>query len=1430
MPAPSLESALVRILRAEGELRRPVGAGFLVSPQHIVTCAHVVNCALGRGQNSTDRPDTPIFVDFPLLNTRTLVQADVLHWHPVKANASVGDISDIAVLELQPDIPLPIDLQPAPILALESYSSSREVKMCGFPFGVTHGTYAKGSPQGLNEKGWVEIHHLGNEIVEQGFSGTAAWATEDNAVCGMIVGILKRKHSVVAYMIPAAVLFKAFPDMPIPVNPYRGLEVFREQDARFYFGRDEAVARLRKTVEKQPFTAVIGASGSGKSSLVFAGLVPSLQQSDDWLIADCRPKKDPFLELAASLFPFLYDAESDELERIRKTKQSAAALLSGELNLSDLIRRIAEKNDRRRFLLIIDQFEELYSPNADKDLVRSFISQVLEAAQIGFFSAVITLRADFMSTAASCGVFAEALNSSQPVFISAVENNELRQMVEQPAALQYVAFEHGLAELIVSELDNEPGNLPLLEFCLTQLWEKQQCRQITHAAYQDIGGVQHAVAVHADEMYGLFNAKDKERVRHIFLKLVRPGQGTEDTRQAATFEEFKPEYHGVIKKLADWRLLVTGQDAESRERTVEVVHEALIRHWTTLREWVDQEREFLLWRENLKMRWRQWCESSQDEGALLRGVPLDQALTWQKIHQEYLSDELVHFINESEQLREREEKSAEEARQEKERLFQETRLNLAKAFEEKAITALKTAKEEGTEAYKKAILFASTSMDTGLEQNKCSLKPHSIGMLFDVEVFHVASAELWVSPKHESEVKSISYSSDGKLLASVSHKSLQLWDVETGRKKIVLQDGGGRSVSFSPDSKMLAVASGNTVHLWNMESGERITNNLIQQIYHQPATINEVSFSPDGKLIACTNDRTIQVRDSLTRKELTTLYYGDYQKYSLSFSPDSSKIAFDDDRKIKIYDIKKDEITHTLYGDEGQIHTLSFSPDGKRLASAGQGAYEAPGNVLRIWDIETSKTLNILSGHKTTINTVAFSSDGERIVSGSDDRTVRIWHCNTGDVINILQGHKSSIKSVSFSPDGKYVASASGDGTIRIWDTKTNQAVKMMKGYFIPRSHSDSVRRVAFSPDGRLIASAGDDKTHIWNVNTGKPFTILEGDFPSCHCITFSPDGKRLASASAYDDIKIPIWDCATGKQLNVLKGHSNYIDSLSFHPDGKRLASVSSDDGTVRIWDIINHSPFPLKLLKYNDRVLANCCLLFSPDGKWLALTSGGGWIQILDGDTGNELTTLEKYTAVSSGSFSPDGKYFAAAFHDQKIRVFSVDTWEEVNVLEGERYISFGPDSNLLISAYNEISNNYYTSNEWIVRLWNSVAGTELALFRLKGHTSYVENASFSPDCRQLASGAHDKKVLLWDISLYTLFLHNSNPTPLYHTFIEAVKFLWKLDVQGLEIVETKRRTPADLKKYGALLAPPPPGQSKFDQVLEWAEKQQENAKQTP
>ncbi len=323
--AADLQKGLVRILADGGPAARVVGAGFLVSSRHILTCAHVVADALGIPEGAPAAPPAPIWLDWPLVAGSAPMTAQVACWHPVKAEAKRGELEDIAVLELAGEQSLPEVAQPVPVMVVEDHAFfDRPVRMYGFA--VDRGDWVNAQLQGLVATGWVQLDHESSGLcVARGFSGTAVWDKRENAAVGMIVSIEIREDVRSAYMIPAASLIRAWPALDEHSrlsNPYRGLEAFREQDARYFMGRDQDIKDVLMLLQQRPFVAVVGASGSGKSSLLFAGVVPQLRQQENWLIADFRPRGDPFRELATALTLLLYPT-LDELERLEKRKRLA---------------------------------------------------------------------------------------------------------------------------------------------------------------------------------------------------------------------------------------------------------------------------------------------------------------------------------------------------------------------------------------------------------------------------------------------------------------------------------------------------------------------------------------------------------------------------------------------------------------------------------------------------------------------------------------------------------------------------------------------------------------------------------------------------------------------------------------------------------------------------------------------------------------------------------------------------------------------------------------------------------------------------------------------------------------------------------------------------------------------------------------------------
>ncbi|WLE97026.1 MAG: trypsin-like peptidase domain-containing protein [Candidatus Electrothrix communis] len=1442
MLSPSLESSLVRILTDNSQ--DPEGAGFLVTPKHVLTCAHVVNTALGRNLNVADQPSpaSEVFLDFPLLNNQSLLRAKILHWFPVAddpatdATGTTGTLEDIAVLELLPETPLPAEARPAPLVALDSSPSfaDHRLRMCGFPGSVDQGTYIDGMLKGRTGAGSWEIHPLDKtRPIEQGFSGTAVWAVKENAVCGMISSRLKRTPDqengpvITGYMLPASALIRAFPELDQhsrPANPYRGLEAFREKDANLYFGRDKTIKRLRQVVADRPFAAVIGASGSGKSSVVFAGLLPALRKSGDWLVAHCRPKKQPLYELSACLIPLLYD---DPILRSEKTDELKEKLHAGSIGLVGIIRQIKkrrEQHENLHLLLVIDQFEELFTLNTDQELIRQYIGILLECLRTEQFTVLLTMRADFFAAAVSSPALAEALDNSAPIILPQIDEQGLREVVEQPAKVLSVYFEPGLIDLIVNDVGKEPGSLPLLEFCLTQLWERQEFRRISHKAYKAIGGVQQALANHADAVYAEFDEQEQEQLRHIFLKLVRPGQGTEDTRQVASLDQIRAEDRALVTHLADKRLIVTGRDEERGEETVEVVHEALIRRWQILRQWVDEEREFLVWQEKLRVLLGQWLESGKDEGALLRGLPLDEALRWRETHVLNLADGEREFIAASKKLREydrQKQKATQQARERQRRHLavgfvvaimlamltgwqwrmarQQTlaaNYNLVKVFEEKALSALKIAEN------KDAMLFASAALEQKVETNKIALKASSTGVLFVPQVLNDALTELAVLRGHENIVLSVAFSPDGKTIVSASRdNTLRLWEVATGKEFTVLKGHGDSvvSVAFSPDGKTIVSASADkTVRIWEVKTGRQLTSLLGHEDY-----VTSAAFSPDGKIIVSASwDKTVRFWEAKTGKQSASLLKHEDTVLSAAFSPDGKTIvSASADKTVRIWEAKTGKERAVFKGHESAVNSVSFSPDGKTIVSASRD------NTLRLWEVATGKELTVLKGHERAVISVAFSPDGKKIVSSSFDKTVRIWEAKTGKQLALLPGHEDNVNSVAFSPNGKTIVSALWNKTVRIRDITTGKERAVFKG------HENSVISVSFSPDGKTIVSASLDNTlRLWEVATGKELTVLKGHEDLVINAAFSPDGKTIVSASR--DNTLRLWEAATGKELAVFKGHEDPVISVAFSPDGKLIASASADK-TMRIWDW--ESGKEVAVLRGHASSWGNS-MAFSPDGKTIASASWDKAVRIWEVATGKELAILKGHeNYVFSVAFSPDGKLIASASADKTMRIWDWESGKEVAVLRGHasswgNSMAFSPDGKAIASA----------SRDNVVRIWEVATGKELAI--LKGHENYVFSVAFSPDGKTIVSASSDNTLRLWEVYLFPLFLHNSKPTPLYHTFIKALKFLWQLDVQGLDIVETNRRTPADLKKYGTLLAPPPPGQSKFDQVLEWAEKQQE------
>jgi WD40 repeat protein/serine/threonine protein kinase len=1128
------------------------------------------------------------------------------------------------------------------------------------------------------------------------------------------------------------------PSDPIPPCPYRGLFPFQAVDAPFFFGRESFTARLLEAVHNQPLVAVLGPSGSGKSSVVQAGLIPRLQREAttemdmlNWHITTMRPGSHPFRALAAALLPQLQPGLSDA-ERLVETNKLVNDLRHSKLGLPQLVAQLLRhqpaNQTNNRVLLVIDQFEELYTLCTSQQTRHHFLDELLAGVESARgnnpgltataklpLSIVLTMRADFLAQALTHREFADALQLAD-VKLGPMTRQELERAIENPAARQGVLFEKGLAARILDDVGEDAGRLPLLEFALTLLWERQVGGLLTHEAYEASGRVEGALAHYADDVYAMLSPGEQQQARSLFVQLVRPGEGTEDTRRITTRTELGESNWALAQRMATSRLVVTSRGAAGDE-TAEVVHEALIRGWEQLRRWMKADRTFRAWQERLRQALQQWESSNRDESALLRGVLLAEAESWFTERQADLSEIEQTFIQASMDLRRQKEEAQE--RQRRAVLIRMgaglvvTTLGLLLVLV-LAVVALFTGRQAIRAADEASQARATAEAEAELAETQRQIAEEQRQIAEEQQ--QEADAQRAVAEEQQRAAQARQLVAQTQNLAATQPDLALLLSLEAARTDPGLRLETQRSL------------------LTALETNPRLKTFLRGHL----GEVEDAVFSPDGKILASAGgaDDIIILWDVEKQAPLGPPLTGHSGAvFDLAFSPGGELLASaSEDQSIILWDVATGiPAGPPLTGHTGQVEAVAFNRDGTLLASGGSDAQ------IILWDVANRSQQGQLAEHESNVTSVAFSPTSNILASGSRDSTVILWDvASRQPLATPLTGHTDWVNSVTFSPTGRTLASGGRDGNIILWDL-TSQPYQR---YGRPLSdHTNTVLSLDFSPNGQTLVSGSYDKTIIlWDVATLRPLGPPLTGHADRVVVDFSPDGQTLASASG--DGSIGLWDLSVRQRLATpLAEQPAAVLSVALSPDERQLASAGID-GSIILWNLATGTAVGPPLKSHTDRVWE---VAFSPDGQLLASASGDKSVILWDVETRQPLgSPLTGHTDwVRSVAFSPDGRTLASAGDDQTIRLWDVDSRRPIgSPLAGHidwiRRVEFSPDGQTLASA----------SEDGTIILWDVASGEPLGS-PLIDHTDWVMDLAFSPDGQRLASASRDSTIILWDVS---------------------------------------------------------------------------------
>jgi WD40 repeat protein len=1184
---------------------------------------------------------------------------------------------------------------------------------------------------------------------------------------------------------------KSFP-WPPPGDPkrapYRGLRALEPQDAAIFFGRDAAIVRgldrIRGLVEGgvAKLFVVLGASGSGKSSFLRAGIWPRLGRDDLTFLALPVIRPQTAVITGSTGIASALSVAFERLGVSRPPGRIKETLTAGHDGLGQLLdelsglairRFVGHEADQKHptVVLAVDQAEELFSPEgtAEAAIFLNLLGRALQtpgSAPARRVLVVATIRSDryeLLQGEPHLSAVTQDLFNLPPI-----AHAEFKTVIEGPARRVSdsggrLVIEPALTERLIADAQGADA-LPLLAFTLERLYaDYGGDGRLTPAEYEKLGGVQGSIAeaiaqaLAAPGRVPAIPAGQMEqlaRMRAAFipwLARIDPESGA-PMRRVARVEEIPEGSRAIVQRLVEARLILA--DRRAGADIVEVAHESLLRQWPVLVAWLQADADDLKLVEGIERAAGEWARNGRHEVWLdHRGDRLAAAekVARRDDFRQRLGEDGLAYL------------SACRARDDAERADKEAAL----AREQARLAEIAAAQERTTRLQRRTRWVLSgiaVAVAAGLALGWWQI---NLGQRALAEGQVSLLAELAEGAKargnFDSALRFTVYAARRGLSLDAGERRTPRAESEMAALssevawRLVLNSPSGKAMvaAFSPDGRRIATASDDaTARIWDVATGKQIA------ALHHKASVLTVAFSPDGsRIVTGSNDATAAIWDAATMQQLKVLTGHARSVTAVAFSADGSRIfTASADGTARIWDaatgnqmtlvhefgvfspdgtrivvLRSDDTLHVVNvatGEEtahlpdlgGGVMMDAFSPNGSRIVV---GSLDG---TAQIWDAADGKLITVLRGHNFAVKSAAFSRDESRIVTASEDGTARIWDAVTGRQITILQSNESELTSAAFSLDGAHIVTTSADGMTRIWDTGIADEVAALRG------HKDTVFSAAYSPDGSLIVTASwDNSARIWDAVKGTPIAVLSGHTGRVFSAAFSPDGLRIVTASL--DGTARIWDARSGKTVATLSGDQGALYSAAFSPDGARIVTASAD-WRAHVWDIASAKQiFPL--LGHRGAVSSAA---FSPDGSRIVTSSWDHTVRVWDASTGNQIETLSGHDdIVWTAAFSPDGSRIVTTSHDQTARIWDAATGRPIAVLtrHGSFVTSaaFSPDGTRIATA----------SSDRTARIWDAAKLNELAV--LRGHTDEVRSVAFSPDGSHIVTGSQDKTAVIWN-----------------------------------------------------------------------------------